>query len=287
MEQQERALAAYIDTVREHPATLAVIVVGSVARGDERAESDVDVYLVVDDASFTAASAENRLAWIERRDADYPGSYIDIKLSSPGYLAAAAEHGDDPTRASFAGARVAYARRDASRVDESSVDGSSVDESSVDGSSVDAPDLDDLIGRITRLPDGEWEERVRSHLAQVRLHGGYFLRQAAERGDEFLLRHAALHLALAAARAAFAADRTLLQGPKYVSRTLRGVPTPEGFLEAWDDVVACPGLDTGERLMRLVEEWLGDRLDADRTLSTFIRDNELAWLRGGVPAEYY
>jgi predicted nucleotidyltransferase len=267
MKQQERALAAYIDTVREHPATLAVIVVGSVARGDERADSDVDVYLVVDDASFAAASAENRLAWIERRDADYPGSYIDIKLASPGYLAAAAEHGDDPTRASFAGARIAYARRDYSRVD--------------------APNLDDLIGRITSLPDGEWEERVRSHLAQVRLHGGYFLRQAAERGDEFLLRHAALHLALAAARAAFAADRTLLQGPKYVSRTLRVVPTPEEFLEAWDDAVARPGLDTGERLMRLVEEWLGDRLDADRTLSTFIRDNELAWLRGGVPAEYY
>ena len=39
--------------------------------------------------------------------------------------------------------------------------------------------------------------------------------------------------------------------------------------------------------MRHLEEWLGDRLAADRTLSTFIRDNELAWLRGGVPAEYY
>jgi hypothetical protein len=147
--------------------------------------------------------------------------------------------------------------------------------------------LDDLLGRILRLPEGEWEERVRAHIAQVRLHGGYFLRQASGHGDEFLLRHAALHLALAAARAAFAADRRLLQGPKYVSKTLRGVPTPEGFLPAWDEVVERPSLAAAERLMAVFEGWLGDRLAADRTLSTFIRDNELAWLRGGVPAEYY
>ena len=267
MEQQERALAAYIDSVRGEPQTLAVIVVGSVARGEERADSDVDVYLVVDEERFAAASADNRLAWVERRDLDYPGSYIDIKLASPAYLMTAAERGDDPTRASFAGARVVFADREALRAS--------------------ALDLDDVLARILRLPDAEWDERVRSHVAQVRLHGGYFLRQAADRGDEFLLRHAALHLALAAARAALADAHTLLQGPKYVSKTLRVVPTPEGFVPAWDDLVARPGLETAERLMGIVEEWLGDRLDADRTLSTFIRDNELAWLRGGVPAEYY
>src|ERR687898_2023470 len=72
MEQQERALAAYIDSVRGAPDVLAVVVVGSVARGDERPDSDVDVYLVVREERFAAASADNRLAWVERRDLDYP-----------------------------------------------------------------------------------------------------------------------------------------------------------------------------------------------------------------------
>lgn len=260
MEQHERAIAAYVDSVRGDETALAVIVVGSVARGAEREDSDVDVYLVVDDARFAAASEANRIAWIERAGLDYPGSYIDIKLCSPGYLASAAERGDDPTRASFTGARVAWHR--------------------IDG-------IDPLIEAITVLPDWAWAERVRSHVAQVRLHGGYFLRQAAERGDAFLLHHAATHMALAAARAAFANARVLLQGPKYVTATLSAVPTPDGFVDAWDAAVRNPGIETAETLLAQVDRWLGGGMDGDEALSTFIRDNELAWLRGTVPAEYF
>ena len=88
------------------------------------------------------------------------------------------------------------------------------------------PGLEGLIERITSLPDDVWDERVRSHLSQARLYGGYFLRQAVERGDPFLRRHAGVHLALAAARAVLAAAHVMLPGPKYVSRLVRTVPTP-------------------------------------------------------------
>ena len=165
--------------------------VGSVAQGRERADSDVDVYLVVDDERFAAETAAGRFAWVDRWGVDYPGSYIDIKLASPAYLETAAEQADDPTRASFLGARIAFSRM---------------------------PGLEDAIARITTLPDDVWDERVRSHVAQARLYGGYFLRQAVERGDEFLRRHAGLHLTLAAARAALAADHVMLPGPKYISQ---------------------------------------------------------------------
>ena len=40
----------------------------------------------------------------------YEGGYVDIKLCRPSYLAAAVERGDDPTRASFVGARVTLDR---------------------------------------------------------------------------------------------------------------------------------------------------------------------------------
>lgn len=260
MEQHERALAAYVDSVRGEPGALGVVLVGSVAQGRERPDSDVDVYLVVDDDRFAAETADGRFAWVERRDADYPGSYIDIKLAGPSYLAAAVERADDPTRASFLGARVAWTV---------------------------LPDLDETVARIAALPDDVWDERVRSHVAQARLYGGYFLRQAVERGDEFLRRHAGLHLALAAARAALAANRTMLPGPKYVSKLVRELPAPEGFVAAWQAVVDEPDAESGADLLRVLDGWLGAGLSADDTLSTFIRDNELHWLRGGVPAEFW
>ncbi|GAA5206296.1 nucleotidyltransferase domain-containing protein [Microbacterium kyungheense] len=260
MEQHERALAAYVDSVRGEPGALGVVLVGSVAQGHERADSDVDVYFVVDDDRFAAETARGRFAWVERQDADYPGSYLDVKLASPTYLAAAVERADDPTRASFLGARVAWSA---------------------------LPGLDDTVARIATLPDGVWDERIRSHVAQARLYGGYFLRQAVERGDEFLRRHAGLHLALAAARAALAANRVMLPGPKYVSKLVHAASTPEGFLSAWERVVDDPDTASGADLLRALDAWLGADLPADDTLSVFIRDNELHWLRGGVPAEFW
>ena len=260
MEQHERALSAYLESVQGEPGTLAVVLVGSVAQGRERADSDVDVYLVVEDARFAAETDAGRFAWVDRWGVDYPGSYIDIKLASPSYLEAAAEKGDDPTRASFLGARIAWSRM---------------------------PGLEDAVSRITTLPDDVWDERVRSHVAQARLYGGYFLRQAMEHGDEFLRRHAGLHLTLAAARAALAADHVMLPGPKYISKLVRTVPTPDGFVTAWDDAVTNPDLESGQALLLILDGWLGGQMSPDESLSTFIRDNELAWLRGTVPAEFW
>jgi hypothetical protein len=124
-------------------------------------------------------------------------------------------------------------------------------------------------------------------VAQAHLYGGYFLRQAVERGDEFLRRHAGLHLALAAARAALAAGRVMLPGPKYISKLVRTVPTPHGFIDAWDRTVVEPDLESGPALLTIVDEWLGGGMTPDEALSIFIRDNELPWLRSTVPAEFW
>ena len=88
MEHQERALGAYVEQVKGEPGTLGVVVVGSVARGEEREDSDVDVYLVVDADRFAELAAADRWAWVDRVGLDYPGSYIDVKATDLAYLRA-------------------------------------------------------------------------------------------------------------------------------------------------------------------------------------------------------
>ena len=78
-----------------------------------------------------------------------------------------------------------------------------------------------------------------------------------------------------------------LRGPKYVAATLAAVETPAGFLDAWWAVVDGPDARNGAELVERLDAWLGDAVAPDDTLSTFIRDNELAWLRGTVPAAYF
>jgi predicted nucleotidyltransferase len=103
----EDTIAAYAAQVIDQPDTLALILVGSVARGTERATSDVDVYLVVTDDAFAAAQSARRVAYIDTEAATYD-CYVDVKLVSPRYLERAVAHADDPTRASFLGARTVF-----------------------------------------------------------------------------------------------------------------------------------------------------------------------------------
>ena len=258
MEHHERALAAYVDSVRADPATLAVIAVGSVARGAERPDSDVDVYLVVEDDAFDAALARNRLSWIERQDADYAGGYVDVKLASPRVLAAAAESGDDPMRASFEGARIAFQRgprpRPRARGDRGTARGG-----------VAGPG-------VCLRSAGEDPRRL-------------LPAQADEHGDAFLVQHAATHLASRPPVRRSPSAVPSCADPSTSPRTSPRSTCPTG------SSIGGVARRTACGVHRRADAGRGGglarpRLDHDDTLSTFIRDNELAWLLGTVPPEY-
>ncbi len=234
---------------------LGVIVVGSAARGTARPDSDVDVYEVVDDARFARALAESTAALVDVEAADWPGGYVDVKLVSPALLESAGEEADDPTRASFAGARVAH-------------DG-------VGG-------LAALVGAIAAPPAEYFVRSIPPLLAQFALHAGYFLPHGRDHSDRLLTAHAALHAALAAGRVALARAEVLFRGPKYLDEQLRAA----GRADVADAAIAL--LD--ERSAPAAIE-LGRTIDADlsiddATLSRFIIDNEWAWFTRTPPPEH-
>ena len=260
MEQQERALSAYVESVQGDERNLAVVVVGSVARGNERPDSDVDVYLVVDDASFAEAMPANRLAWIERRDADYPGAYIDIKLASPRYLAAAIERGDDPTRASFVGARLGV-RSDRTRARAG--------------------------GR------GRAARRRRGPTASART----WRRRACTAGTS-CGRPPSATTVPAAPRCAAPRVRGRPGGVRREPHVPAGTEVRGGDPRGGPHAAGVPRRVGGGRRRPRRPQRRGAPRASGRvarrspsrptdTLSTFIRDNELAWLRGSVPAEYF
>lgn len=121
-----------------------------------------DMLAVVVDGSVASA--------LERPDSDVDlvliitdeafQSYYDIKLATVVYLDRAAERGDDPVRAALLHTKVAWSR--------------------IEG-------LEEQIARISDVPDEQWEQRMASHIAQVRLHGGYFLNQSYQLSNQYLL----------------------------------------------------------------------------------------------------
>ncbi|WP_150306399.1 nucleotidyltransferase domain-containing protein [Planctomonas psychrotolerans] len=260
MRQHEEAIARYVERVARDPDVLAVVITGSVARGTERADSDVDLYLVVTEERWDSAFEAHRLMYVEREGAGYEHGYFDIKLATLSYLDDAAERGDDPVRDSFAASRIAFSRID---------------------------DLDARLALIASLPDEIWDRRAGSFVAQARLHGGYFLRQGIERGDVLLTANAAVHLVLAVGRALLAHNRVLYQGPKYLDAAVSSLPVkPPGVEAALRDVVSRPTIESGAALLDLLEGFRDWPVPAESTLSRFVLDSELAWRYRTPPPEY-
>jgi hypothetical protein len=260
VQHHDATIEGYVATIRDRPDVVGVVVVGSVARGTPREDSDVDVYLVVTDEAYESARAAGTIAAVSQDGVTYPGGYVDNKLASPGYLTAAAERADDPTRASFVGARVVLDTSGA---------------------------LPAAIARLVTLPEATWARRAAAYQAQARLYGGYFLKQADQLGDHFLIQHSAVHLALAAGRLALAQHRRFFSGQKYLTATLAELDLPDRFTTAWGHVVAAPSAAVGQHLLEAIDAWLGPPEAFELQLSRFISDNELAWLNGTIPPEFW
>ena len=261
MRHHEETVEAFTRVQAERPETLGVVLVGSVARGEERADSDVDVYVVVTDEAFARARAAGQVAMVSSTGVAYEQGYVDVKLASPDYLARAVTDGDDATRASLRSARITLDRMGG---------------------------LAEVIRSIVEVPDAWWPDRVDSFRAQLSLYAGYFLPQAVERGDDFGLRHAGVHACLAAGRLALAKHHRLFRGQKYLAEDLASLPNlPDGFLTSWRHLLLQPTSATADALVGAVDSWLGEAPTVSETLSRFITDNELAWLSGQRPPEFW
>ena len=257
-EHHERAIAAFVNVARERGA-IGVVIVGSVARGTERADSDVDLYEIVDDRAFDDALTSGTLARVETEHADWPGGYLDIKLVSPTLLRRGVDDADDATRASFEGARIGFDR---------------------------GGGLESLLAALVAPASGYFEGHIAAFGAQFALHADYFLAHGREHDDRILSASAAVHAAVAAGRLALAAERILFRGPKYLDAQLHAAGRG-ALADAATALVDERSRTTVERVRALVPE-LATRAGVidDADLARFIADNEWAWFTARTPPEY-
>lgn len=259
MKHHDAAIATFVDRAAGDSEILGVLVTGSVARGIERADSDVDLYLVVTDERWDRSVAENRIIYVEP-EPSYASGYFDIKVITLSYLDDAADRGDDPVRDSFAVSTVVFSR---------------------------VADLAERVERAATVPPERWLPLAESFLAQARLHGGYFLSAAHDHHDPLLLHHAAVHTAVAASRALLALNHVLFQGPKYLSAAVSALEhKPDGWDALVRDLLAEPTPASGTAVVAALEGYRDWGISFDDSLSTFVYDNELAW-RTGLPTPEY
>jgi hypothetical protein len=253
MHHHDETLAAFAARSRTDAEALGLILLGSVARGEERPDSDVDVSLVVTEEAFQQARREGRLSYVDTEVATYPGGYVDVKVIGPSWLAAAAEHADEPTRSSLRGARVVWTS---------------------------LPELPSILAEAAApSSDDVWRERLVTATARMRLQCMYFLVQGVALEDPFLTHAAATEFVRAAGQAMLAHAHVLYAGPKYLRSAVQALPeTPADLVPAFDELLRTPDPDRAQEIMMSVEQIIRAPLSAEATLGRFVADNELAWL---------
>lgn len=127
---------------------IALIFGGSVAKGTERPDSDLDAVIIVTEKRYEKQKAIGSLAEVITGHCTYEGGYFDIKYKTKEFLALAAQYGSEPTRSSFYKARVLF--------------------------SADS-DIEPLLQKINTFPIDEQERKREVLWANVSLNQKYFM----------------------------------------------------------------------------------------------------------------
>jgi hypothetical protein len=258
LDHHRQAVERLTAKLSSNPDFVAALLVGSIVRGTERPDSDVDLILLATDEEYARRQASGELLYRNFEVCDYPGGYAEGKVHSVSYVEEVAERGSEPARSAFAGARILCSRMDG---------------------------LEALLERVTAYPEAERLDKIRSFLAQLVIHHWY-IGEAERRDDRYLLLRSTSQFALFAGRLVLAHNRILFPYHKWFMHDLRGAPDqPAELIPALERLLAQPGRENANTLLGCIltfREWEGD---LSRAAEQFATDTEQSWLRGQAPLE--
>lgn len=249
----ERAIRRLVEHFEQDDECLAVIVGGSIAKGLEREDSDVDLMLLVPDEVYDRQWERGQMFYLTGEFCDYPGGYIDGKYVNRAYLEAAAERGNEVTRAAFKGAFVAHAK--------------------VDG-------VDALIERIPAYQPEERADKIAAFFAQFQA-ATWYATEGLKRNDRYLLSRSLAEMVLYACRLILEHNEILYPYHKHLMAAVAAADDkPDGLVEMIDALLDSP---SGERIGELYRTIVGFRPwnETGETWQTrYMKDTELAWMEG-------
>lgn len=108
MKHHEESIKNMIEHYRENPEINALFLIGSVATGTERPESDIDGVAVVSEEYYSPKKASGITMECVRGKCTYEGGYFDVHYMTRQCLVDISENGTEPMRNMFSCARTLF-----------------------------------------------------------------------------------------------------------------------------------------------------------------------------------
>ncbi|WP_018750608.1 nucleotidyltransferase domain-containing protein [Paenibacillus sanguinis] len=249
----EDSIHNFIKWYQENSNVIAVILGGSIAKGKERIDSDIDLMVIVNDEMHKELSSKNKLSETITEHCTYENGYFDIKYFTKDYLLKASKVGSEPTRNAFIGASCLFSND---------------------------PEIIEIIHQIPVYPVWEKEEKILSFFSALMLNSYYFWEQAVKTNDLFLKTRAATDIVLFGSRMLLAYNEKLFPCQKWLMTAVNELDNKPAnitdkanlFLQKLDDETKNDFVSS----ILAYCEWNVPQ-DYNVILSRFVEDNELWW----------
>jgi hypothetical protein len=248
-----------VDAMAPDPSILGLVLVGSIAHGFARPDSDIDVAIVIDPADYQERRREGRLLYLNTSLCTYPG-YIDGKYVDLEFLRQVADHGSDPARFAFEGSRILFSR---------------------------VPELEAVLAEVTRFPVDQKRSRIDRFVGQLMAWRWYY-GEATRLQNRYLRSLAVQKVVLFGSRIVLAENELLYPYHKWLLRVVEAAPRqPPGFAASTAALLAH---DTEPRIRAFCAAVLEfSEIDwgaADAAWPTrYTADTELAWTTHEPPID--
>jgi len=253
LEHHKKSVENLIEYFKNDSNVISVVLGGSVAKGRERADSDIDAIIVVTDSRYTALEKENRLSECIYGHCTYENGYFDIKYTTVKYLRALAKRGSEPSRNALGSSKCVFGEN---------------------------KEVIRLIERIPCFQKQEKNDKMLSFYAALNLNNGYFW--SVSSGNLYLRIRAASDIVLFGLRLILQNNEVLFPCHKALLETIENLENkPDGIIEKADKFLCCLTEDTKNDFVNTVLNFIDYTPPEDyaEILTRFVDDNELWWYK--------
>ena len=237
---------------------IAIVLDGSVVKGNAREDSDIDAVIVVTEEKYQELEKVNRLAEVITGYCTYEGGYFDIKYKTKAMLEEAALHASEPTRNAYVKAKVIY----------------STDE-----------EIAGIVEKISAYPEHELQDKIACFNANLQLNRDYFM-ACVKPENRYMRAHIAQEIVYSVYRLILAENRVLFPCNRRLEEAVKGCPhRPDNIIELGNAFLSDITKDTCEKFVTTFWEQSTLPLTEDISLncSQYVKYYEDWWMRQRSP----
>ncbi|KGE72756.1 nucleotidyltransferase domain-containing protein [Spirochaeta lutea] len=237
---------------QDDPEILALYVGGSLAHGYAKADSDVDIILIISEQDYQIRKQAGNLLFFSADLSTYQGGYVDGKFITPVYLDTVARQGNQPSRYAFKDCFPLIIRDSA---------------------------LESLVFRAACFPDEQQSALAERFYAQLQAWRWYFY-EGNKHQNPYLIATAVQNVVLYACRIVLNHNRLLYPYHKWMLAEVQSAPEkPENLLDLIHTLVEHRRPEDLEALCRGIEAMNTATQGPHDWPNYFLQDVETPWMR--------